>query len=869
MTESRSDGFGVSEAAGQIGPHHHLCVIWETQEQQFAAAIPFVRAGLEHGEKCLYIADAGTAPAALKAMSARGIDAATAIETGALTVVTENEAYLRQGCFDPDAMISFLAQSVSAAKAAGYSALRFVGEMTWSSGADAGTERLIEYESKLNHFLRDYDASAICLYDHKRFSPEVILGVLRTHPTVVYGGLVYANPYYIPPDELLKPVQPGLEVERLLNHLRTSKRAEEAVRRSQERWRAVFENSGVGIALAGPDGVFTASNRAYQEMVGYTEEELRALCFLDITYEEDRPANQALARELWEGKVRGFQHEKRYRRKDGKVIWVRNTVSLAPGTETVPRFAMAIVEDITERNQAEEALRRSEDRYRDLVEHSRDLLCTHNLEGQLLSVNRAAAKALGYEPDELLRKPLPELLAPEVREEFAKYISAVRRDGVAQGLMLILTRSGERRIWEYHNTLRVEGVPAPIVRGMARDVTERLLAERTIHSLLRISEKLNSTLDVDTLMNSLILEAMKLTDSEIGWSGLATERGMVSTSCVRGSQVVPFEYCWPPGVGWPGWVLAHKVPYVSNDAQADRVIVPEIREQWGVKSGIDTPILDTQGEVIGFFDVNNKQSGAYTDSDVEKMVAVSRIASVALQNALSFSKLRETEKSLSQLSDRLLRAQDEERRRIARELHDATAQSLAALAINLGVVSESDPGLEPKTRQALADSFDLVETCTREIRTISYLMHPPMLAELGLAAALRWYTKGFTERSGIPVDMEIPPELGGVPDDEALTLYRVVQESLTNIHRHSGSRAATIRMTREPHRITLSIADRGRGMPSGVVGDGSARPRTPKGVGVGVQGMRERVRQLGGQLEIQSGKKGTTVTVILPLSKGG
>jgi PAS domain S-box-containing protein len=649
--------------------------------------------------------------------------------------------------------------------------------------------------------------------------------------------------------------------------------AEEALRRSEERWRAVFENSGVGIALTGPDGVFTAVNRAYQEMVGYTEKELRARTFLDITYEEDRPANQALAKELWGSKLRQFQFEKRYRRKDGKVIWVRNTVSLTPRTETVPRFAMAVVEDITERKRAEESLRQSEDRYRDLVEHSQDLLCTHNLHGQLLSVNRAAAEALGYEPDELLRRLLPELLALEVREEFPEYLSAIRRDGVVRGLMLILTRSGERRIWEYHNTLRVEGVPEPIVRGKAHDVTERVQAQRTIHSLLRISEKLNSTLDVDALMNSLILEAIRLTDSEIGWSGLATQRGMVCSSCVRGSEVIPFEYCWPPGVGWPGWVLTHKVPYVCIDADADAVIVPAIRQRWGVKSGVDAPILDAQGEVIGFFEVNNKPGGAYTDSDVEKMVAVSRIASVALQNALRYQQLQKADDSLRRLSTQLLHAQEEERRRIARELHDATAQSLAALAINLGVVETSSRGLKPPARHALADSFALVESCTREIRTIAYLMHPPLLRELGLASALRWYVRGFIERSGIRVKLEMPPTLGEVPDDVALALYRVVQEGLANVHRHSGSRRAIIRLARSARAIRLRIEDSGRGISRG---DGPRSPgdRASEPVpGVGLAGMRERIRQLGGGLEVHSGKarqagrKGTRLTVVLPLKK--
>jgi two-component system cell cycle sensor histidine kinase/response regulator CckA len=138
------------------------------------------------------------------------------------------------------------------------------------------------------------------------------------------------------------------------------KQAEEALRASEDRWRAMFENSAVGIALADARGTFTLTNRAYQKMVGYTDDELRSMTFLDLTHEEDRAANADMAKRLWQGKLQQFQHEKRYRCKDGKLIWVRNTVSIAPGTEITSRFAMAIVEDVTERRSLEEQVRQSQ-----------------------------------------------------------------------------------------------------------------------------------------------------------------------------------------------------------------------------------------------------------------------------------------------------------------------------------------------------------------------------------------------------------------------------------------------------------------------------------------------------------------------------
>src|SRR3989475_3886359 len=144
--------------------------------------------------------------------------------------------------------------------------------------------------------------------------------------------------------------------------------AEEALRKSEERWRSVFQNSAIGVALTDLNGRFMAVNRAYQEIVGYSEEELRTLSFLDLTHADYREANWALAAELLEGKRQQFQIEKQYRRKDGSLIWVRNNVSLVPGSERVPRFLMALSEDISERKKAEEALRKREERSRTLLE---------------------------------------------------------------------------------------------------------------------------------------------------------------------------------------------------------------------------------------------------------------------------------------------------------------------------------------------------------------------------------------------------------------------------------------------------------------------------------------------------------------------
>lgn len=181
---------------------------------------------MERGEKCVYIADDNTSAQVLDAMVRGGIDADGAIGSGSLAILTKRDAYLKHGYFDPDRMIRFLKEAVDSAKAQGDSALRVTGEMTWMLGGDPGVERLMEYEAKLNYFFPENDALAICQYNLKRFMPEIVLDVIRTHPLVIYRGLVCKNFYYVPPDEFLLPNQKYLEVDRLLYNIVERERVE-------------------------------------------------------------------------------------------------------------------------------------------------------------------------------------------------------------------------------------------------------------------------------------------------------------------------------------------------------------------------------------------------------------------------------------------------------------------------------------------------------------------------------------------------------------------------------------------------------------------------------------------------------------------
>ena len=227
------------------------------------------------------------------------------------------------------------------------------------------------------------------------------------------------------------------------------------------------------------------------------------------------------------------------------------------------------------------------------------------------------------------------------------------------------------------------------------------------------------------------------------------------------------------------------------------------------------------------------------------------------------AELEEAEGRLRALNSRLLQAQDDERRRLARELHDSAGQMLVALSMNLVPLEQELAKQNQDLSKLATSSVGLVDELSKELRTMSHLLHPPLLDEAGLKSAIRWYVEGFAERSGIQVDLELDPSLPRLPQEVETTIFRIVQESFTNIHRHSGSKKASLRIAHTPKHTQVEIRDEGTG-----ITQFNVAKSLPIRAGVGIQGMQERVRQLHGKFEIQSGLNGTTIVVALPRRPG-
>lgn len=223
---------------------------------------------------------------------------------------------------------------------------------------------------------------------------------------------------------------------------------------------------------------------------------------------------------------------------------------------------------------------------------------------------------------------------------------------------------------------------------------------------------------------------------------------------------------------------------------------------------------------------------------------------------------KRTERQLRELSLQLMKSEDDERRRLARDLHDSTAQELTAMMSSLEMIEEAMAETDGPIRKRFAECRQLAEHCSKQIRATSYSLHPPLLDEMGLAAALRQHVEGFAERTQIRVALDMPSNMSRMTPETELALFRIVQESLSNVRRHSGSRTAAIRLVRDAGNIVLEVQDQGRGL-SFALEDGKQFP--VERMGVGIAGMQERLQHLGGQLSVTSNNQGTTVRATLPL----
>jgi PAS domain S-box-containing protein len=461
---------------------------------------------------------------------------------------------------------------------------------------------------------------------------------------------------------------------------------------------------------------------------------------------------------------------------------------------------------------------RDDEHYRDIVESSLDLICTHDLNGVLLTLNLGAARALGYEPSELINRNLREFLSPKVREEFEAYLVVIRETGAASGFMRLRSKGGETRIWKYTNTLRTEGVPVPLVRGMAHDVTDILLAQKALRETearLSLAVQAGRMYGFDWDAATDVIVRTGQSAEILNWLDNPTrDTGQQFVASVHPEDREAYA---APVTG-----LTPEDPTYQTSF---RVVRPDGSVLW----------LETNGRV--FFDAQGK-----------KQRIIGMVADVTTRKV--------AEEALSSVSRRLIEAQEEERARLARELHDDVSQRMALLQVGLDQFEQNIAGLSSQARQQLRDIAEIAASVSSSIHDLSHQLHPSQLDLLGLTASLEGLCRELSKQHTLQVRFVSPEVPKPIPKDVGLCLFRIAQEALRNAVRHSGVAEAHVELSEHDDGIVLCISDAGAGF----------SPESAKaGSGLGLVSMRERLRLVGGQLSVESGpSQGTRIRVRVP-----
>jgi signal transduction histidine kinase len=276
----------------------------------------------------------------------------------------------------------------------------------------------------------------------------------------------------------------------------------------------------------------------------------------------------------------------------------------------------------------------------------------------------------------------------------------------------------------------------------------------------------------------------------------------------------------------------------------------------GLKGGADAYLPEPvdRAELVATVEALLRSKRGEKEARLHAVVAETSNLELEAKVLQRTAEIERKSEEIRRLNARLVKLQDEERRRLARELHDSTGQALAALSINLSQLDNASNLDSARAKALIAESTAITSELSSQLRTVSYLLHPPSLDELGLTSALRWYVEGFAERSNISVHLSIEEKIGRFSENMEIAIFRIVQECLTNIHRHSGSKSATVALHREGDNIVLEVTDQGT----------KVQKRPAKLRGVGLLGMTERARQLGGDLVVEFGPTGTRVRAVIP-----
>jgi PAS domain S-box-containing protein len=583
---------------------------------------------------------------------------------------------------------------------------------------------------------------------------------------------------------------------------------------------AMFERTALGIVMVDVSGRYLRANPQFLQMVGYSAQELAGMGVGELTHPADAERSWRILEDLVQGHRSHAEYEKRYRRRNGQVIWVRNTATRLPDADGRLRCIVATVEDITERHHAHEALRESEARLQAFTSHSPAAMFLKDRDGRYTFVNARFLQRSGLRREQVIGRSDEQLFGRAQADAFAAADAQVLSCGAPLELVETSELVGGTRYSAVSRFPVFDAAGAVIgVGGVASDITERRNAEQALRE-----------------QRALLAEAQVL-------AGLGCWEWDPASGRVTWSDELYRIYGVERGAFEPSFEGYLERVHPQDRDKVSKQVAGAVRGPGRSAFAFEERIVRPDGEVREL-----RSHGEVVRDEAGRPLKVIGVC-------LDITEHKAAEAALRALSRRLVQAEETERRRIARELHDQVGQNLSALNINLDILAASlrDPAL----KRRMDDSLKLVDGTLQSIETVMAELRPPLLDEYGLGAALAWYAEEYAQRTGIRVDMDKSRDAGGALRPEAaVALFRIAQEALNNVAKHAGAKLVRIGLWIEGAEMNLYIADDGSGF------DASQAPRGRWGMST----MRERAEAAGGRFLVDSVPgRGTTVRAAVPL----
>ena len=866
----------------------HICFLNETETELRTALSHQLSQGLERDEKLLYISHENNFETIQILLKDIGVNANDYLESGQLEIIYWNALNFSEGAFNSTKLIERLRQETNQALTGGFSALRVISELNWTNQSSDDIDLLKEYETSIDEFSHSSPCIFTCLYDMGRYESEVLMDVLRRHPKVALNREIYENIYYIL-QEKFKHADPKAQdykgwLHNIIKHKRLKKQLYEGL----------FYRIPIGLCISTPEGKYIDANNSFLKILGFPD--LETLLSSKV---EDRCINledrfRWIASLEEQSPLKGIEF--RVQKYDGTPIWVRMTAEAVKYNNDQVIFYETSIEDISVQKQAQESLRKSEKQLQDLFNTMVEGVVFIDPNGQIAFSNAAAQRKLEIERSELenrnLASPQLEFIhkdgTPMQPEETAGSL-AMNELRPVNDVVIGIKRQDGSLFWLNSNATpminnegKLEGVVSTFTDFTSRKQAEDELflsleqikrnqilllglvrageaVQRTRSSYQQVYEIIGDelaklgfnttvfTLSVDgnylelqhyNLPDSILNAAMKLTGlSPLGFRFPLKSGGFYQRLLDAGEVVLT-----KPGLD----------PINEMVPEHIRPLSKKLASIVGLDQVIYAPLI-VNGQSFGLLAVLGH---GLSNDDISAMKTFAAHASIAIENTMLFDAERAAHQQMVELTNYLQVVREEERTFMAREIHDEFGQRLTALKMDISWLTNHLPEVDAAIVEKVSGMSRLVDESIQLVRQVAADLRPGLLDDLGLTAALEWQTQDFTKRSGIEYDLflgdtDLPPV-----QDRDTVLFRVFQEALTNIARHSRATKITVNLIAEHNFIQLKIHDNGIGITAEML-DGTKS--------LGLLGMRERARSLGGDVEIVGiPDQGTTVVVKVP-----